>query len=322
MDPPFLVLQVVRHMRGLHWHGEREYIISFKQRPTHAVTVGSGGDCDLVLPDPSLSRMHSRLTYRDNQFVVEDLHSLAGTFLKLAKPFTLTADGTGFVFKMGRTVLTVRVKRKRQGILPQWRRTASATYAAASSPPQQHSPTPSSPIAATTAASRVARALRGVGAAEPSAAAALPGVRSPAQGGAETGAVSTSAPATTSTLLTQMQQRPALGGAGGRSAAAAAYDAASPPAPSSSLPSRTLVTPAAAAADAVSAAALVTDPSLPGYQERLAEAVEEHLASYYAQLAASGVAIDPDRPVQLDAIADEDDDDGADDLHGAGGDDD
>ncbi len=70
VEAPFVVLQVVRHMRGLHWSGEREYIISFNQRPTNFVTIGYGADCDLCLPDPSLSRTHSRIEFKDGAFQV------------------------------------------------------------------------------------------------------------------------------------------------------------------------------------------------------------------------------------------------------------
>ena len=51
-------------MRGLSWAGEREYIVSFMLRPGGSIVVGSGAECDLVLPDPSLSRTHSRISFR------------------------------------------------------------------------------------------------------------------------------------------------------------------------------------------------------------------------------------------------------------------
>jgi hypothetical protein len=109
VDPPYVVLQVVRHMRGLHWNGEREYVVSFAPGTGHpdVVTVGSWHDCDLVLPDPSLSRNHARLHFHrgasgggggaasappsgasssssPTYFAVEDLGSSAGTYLKLS----------------------------------------------------------------------------------------------------------------------------------------------------------------------------------------------------------------------------------------------
>jgi hypothetical protein len=64
-DPPYVTLQVVRHMRGLHWAGEREYVANFAPGSGHSdgVTLGSWHDCALVLPDPSLSRLHARLHF-------------------------------------------------------------------------------------------------------------------------------------------------------------------------------------------------------------------------------------------------------------------
>jgi pSer/pThr/pTyr-binding forkhead associated (FHA) protein len=84
-------------MRGLTWQGEREYIVSLSRRPESAVIVGSGAECDLVLPDPSLSRTHSRISFLplDQQqqqqqqvggggvFLLEDLASSTGSYLKL-----------------------------------------------------------------------------------------------------------------------------------------------------------------------------------------------------------------------------------------------
>lgn len=210
VDPPYLVLQVVRHMRNLQWNGEyehlgnlrsfpssalplrtltheptipnsvageREFILSFAQhrgagaamegRPVQ-VNVGTGPSCDLVLPDPSLSRMHAQVSYTpaghasQGSFIVEDMGSQAGTYLKVqaGHPFRLpmeheaaslegtvsasTAAGGGSAagstghghlspslplglagssmpaelvgvarFKMGRTVLTIRVKKRK-----------------------------------------------------------------------------------------------------------------------------------------------------------------------------------------------------------------
>lgn len=122
VDAPYLVLQVVRHMRGLHWSGEREYIISFNQRRTNSVTVGSGADCDLCLPDPSLSRCHSRIEFKDGVFRVSDLTSSAGTFLKISESHPLPHNQVS-IFKMGRTMLTVKMEIRKKGILARsWRK--------------------------------------------------------------------------------------------------------------------------------------------------------------------------------------------------------
>lgn len=122
VQPPYIVMQVVRHMRGLSWSGEREYVVDFHSRETPVVTVGSGADCDLHLPDPSLSRCHARIAYnKEVGFVVEDFQSSAGTFLKLSGPRPLPIDQE-LQFKLGRTVLTIKVTAKKRGILRSWRK--------------------------------------------------------------------------------------------------------------------------------------------------------------------------------------------------------
>jgi hypothetical protein len=44
-------------------------------------TVGRSQECDIVVPDPNVSRKHARLSRADNGFVVEDLGSTNGTLL-------------------------------------------------------------------------------------------------------------------------------------------------------------------------------------------------------------------------------------------------
>lgn len=119
VEAPYLVLQVVRHMRGLQWTGEREYVVNFSNRELPMVTVGSGNDCDLHLPDPSLSRCHSRIICNEDAFMVEDCQSSAGTFLKLIKSRVLDVDKE-LQFKVGRTMLNIKVTAKKRAGL--WRR--------------------------------------------------------------------------------------------------------------------------------------------------------------------------------------------------------
>ncbi len=133
--PPYLVLQVVRHMRGLHWTGEREYVVGFGsvpfggvhtaaeilslpdvETPVHQwhpgyvenVVIGSGRECHLQLPDPSLSRRHSCLSYDGAEFRIEDLHSSAGTYVRATAPVTIRGQRNE-QFKIGRTTLTIDV---------------------------------------------------------------------------------------------------------------------------------------------------------------------------------------------------------------------
>jgi len=120
VEPPYAVLQVVRHMRGLHWTGEREYIVSFGGQERRQLTIGSGTECDLSLPDPSLSRVHCRMLFEDGRFLVEDLQSSAGTFIRVMERHSLVTDIPAH-FKMGRTLVTVTVRSNRPGML-EWSR--------------------------------------------------------------------------------------------------------------------------------------------------------------------------------------------------------
>lgn len=108
VEPPFLVLQVVRHMRGLHWTGEREYIISFGGRKNGTINIGSNSDCDLRLPDPSLNKLHCTLTHRDGKFLLKDSESHAGTYVRLPTSSHELSTDQDSTFKIGRTLLTVK----------------------------------------------------------------------------------------------------------------------------------------------------------------------------------------------------------------------
>ena len=120
VEPPYLVMQVVRHMRGLRWDGDHEFIISFSSgtRTAQAVTIGKGSDCDVILPDPSLSRVHARVAFANGVFTVEDMASQAGTYIRLQvdEMFPLPLDRV-CVFKMGHTIVNVKLRKKKANSL-------------------------------------------------------------------------------------------------------------------------------------------------------------------------------------------------------------
>lgn len=45
-----------------------------------AVVLGRGRECDVLLPDSSVSRRHAEIRYEHNRFVVYDLESLNGMY--------------------------------------------------------------------------------------------------------------------------------------------------------------------------------------------------------------------------------------------------
>jgi pSer/pThr/pTyr-binding forkhead associated (FHA) protein len=55
---------------GLDWTG----------RPGELM-VGRSSRCDVVLADPTVSRRHARLRFRDGRWTLEDLDSMNGTSL-------------------------------------------------------------------------------------------------------------------------------------------------------------------------------------------------------------------------------------------------
>jgi hypothetical protein len=55
---------------ALDWGGEAQELI-----------VGRHHSCDVVLPDPSVSRRHARLIFRDARWVLQDLASTNGTLV-------------------------------------------------------------------------------------------------------------------------------------------------------------------------------------------------------------------------------------------------
>jgi hypothetical protein len=59
---------------GLDWSGgQAELLIGRHQR------------CDIVLRDPSVSRRHARLTFRDHKWIIQDLRSTNGTIVNGAR---------------------------------------------------------------------------------------------------------------------------------------------------------------------------------------------------------------------------------------------
>ncbi len=45
------------------------------------LTIGRGSDCDIVLDDRQISRLHARVVWREDHYEIEDLGSKNGTHL-------------------------------------------------------------------------------------------------------------------------------------------------------------------------------------------------------------------------------------------------
>ena len=83
--------------------GGREYRAAVR---TEAV-LGSGPDCDLVLPDPTVSRRHARVQPQAGALLVEDLGSRNGTRVDGARIETPAVAGPGALLCLGEVELRV-----------------------------------------------------------------------------------------------------------------------------------------------------------------------------------------------------------------------
>jgi len=74
-----------------------------------AIAIGRDPLCDMILDNSTVSAQHARLTYRQGQWWLEDLHSTNGTFLNeevVAEPVVIT---DGDVLRCGQVTLRINL---------------------------------------------------------------------------------------------------------------------------------------------------------------------------------------------------------------------
>lgn len=76
--------------------------------PLQASMVIGRDDCDVVLPDPEVSRRHATLTLSDGVPLIEDTGSKNGTWVNDRRVLAPTRLAAGDVVKLGNTVWHVR----------------------------------------------------------------------------------------------------------------------------------------------------------------------------------------------------------------------
>jgi CheY-like chemotaxis protein len=72
--------------------------------------IGRGTDCDLQLVDPSLSRRHCRLDWRDGRLFVDDLESRNGTLVNGRRITGQSPLAEGDMLRVGGSIFAVRLQ--------------------------------------------------------------------------------------------------------------------------------------------------------------------------------------------------------------------
>ncbi len=75
---------------------------------TSAITIGRAADCTLVIDDEFASGRHARISRQDGQWVLEDLGSTNGTYLRKEQVQGPVALQVKVPIRIGRTVLELR----------------------------------------------------------------------------------------------------------------------------------------------------------------------------------------------------------------------
>jgi len=84
-----------------------ELMVSYAVYPTDKVTIGRDARCDLVLSDPSISRVHATITSRDGGLILEDQGSTNGTLIGTQRLGAPTRLPLATIFYLGSVALRV-----------------------------------------------------------------------------------------------------------------------------------------------------------------------------------------------------------------------
>lgn len=75
------------------------------------IKKGRGHDCDIRITDISVSRCHALIKLDKGNFYLEDNNSKFGTLIHMKRPFPLFGDFNNISIQVGRTVLSMNVKK-------------------------------------------------------------------------------------------------------------------------------------------------------------------------------------------------------------------
>eukprot|EP01017_Pseudomicrothorax_dubius_P043384 TRINITY_DN7212_c0_g1_i3.p1 TRINITY_DN7212_c0_g1~~TRINITY_DN7212_c0_g1_i3.p1 ORF type:complete len:522 (+),score=97.84 TRINITY_DN7212_c0_g1_i3:156-1721(+) len=106
---PYIIFEILSKdqntSRGLH-------IVQMAQKPI--IKLGRGHDCDIRIPDISVSRFHASIRHDKGEFFVEDHNSKFGTLLLSPNPMLLEAEFGEYTVQIGRSLLTFSTEREKK----------------------------------------------------------------------------------------------------------------------------------------------------------------------------------------------------------------
>ena len=83
--------------------------------PFESVRIGRSRDCDIVLEDKGLSRLHAQIESVDGQWIIRDLQSANGVFVN-GKKVHETALSSGDTVRLGGCSITVQLSEKERNL--------------------------------------------------------------------------------------------------------------------------------------------------------------------------------------------------------------
>lgn len=84
--------------------------------------IGRSPDCDIIINDPSVSRVHARITHKGNKFFIEDLKSHNGTWIdnKSIDPGKKNQVKEGTTLTLGNALLSLNKDANGDGLISQF----------------------------------------------------------------------------------------------------------------------------------------------------------------------------------------------------------
>jgi predicted component of type VI protein secretion system len=106
VNEPYMILEIMskdpKHPRGVH-------VLNFTTKSE--IKMGRGHDCDLRIPDISVSRLHSYLRMENGEFFLEDNNSKFGSLVLIQNRMALKDEGKKLTIQVGRSVFNIQLLR-------------------------------------------------------------------------------------------------------------------------------------------------------------------------------------------------------------------